>query len=208
MCDNTAQEEKTMAITEKELKKIKERFEKQNAKIIKLYRTSGNKALLEMLYLDSDNPEEVAEKFGISINLAVELVEKDKALKENPAAAMEEASRKDDGLYTKVFEFVASSGCEEPSVLAAEFGISEEEAESLLLEMKEKGDIASEDEKDSSEEAYDSEEETDAAFDFFENTDKIIEGICFLGDVIQDTSEKICDALDESVNRVLEHDFD
>ena len=38
--------------------------------------------------------------------------------------------------------------------------------------------------------------------------EKIIEGLCFIGDVIQDTSEKICDVLDDSFDRVIEHDFD
>ena len=131
-------------------------------------------------------------------------------------------------LYTKAFEYVASTGCEEPSVLAAEFGFSEEQAAELIKQMRENGDIACEDEDEKStdedetddfdeddldfeESDEDSEDDSDGDFDLvdlFKNPEKIIEGLCFLGDVIQDTSEKICDALDESVDRVMEHDFD
>ncbi|MBR0099454.1 MAG: hypothetical protein IJP90_07030, partial [Treponema sp.] len=57
----------------------------------------------------------------------------------------------------------------------------------------------------------DSDDDSDNDFnlvDLFKNPEKIIEGLCFICDVIQDTSEKICDVLDESVERVMEHDFD
>ena len=81
--------------------------------------------------------------------------------------------------------------------------------------MRENGDIASEDEyeesADTEEDESDSDEDSDSDFDLvdlFKNPEKIIEGLCFLGDVIQDTSEKICDALDESAERVMEHYFD
>ena len=71
---------------------------------------------------------------------------------------------------------------------------------------------ADEDETDDFEESdVDSEDDSDNDFDLvdlFKNPEKIIEGLCFLGEVIQDTSDKICDALDESVERVMEHDFD
>ena len=223
-----------MAITEKELKKIQERFEKQNELIMKTYKRFGEKSILEMLYLGSDNPEEVAEKFGISIEDAAELVEKDKAAKEDPIGTIEEASKKasaaianllgkseEHELYTKAFEYVASTGCEEPSVLAAEFGFSEEQAAELIKQMRENGDIAceDEDEKSTDEDETDDFEKSDEdsdddsdndldLVDLFKNPEKIIEGLCFLGDVIQDTSDKICDALDESVERVMEHDFD
>ena len=234
-------EEPIMAITEKELMKIRKRFEKQNELIMKTYRRFGDKSILEMLYLDSDDPEEVAEKFGISLEDAAELVEKDQAAKEDPIGTMEEASKKasaaianlfgkseEHELYTKAFEYVASTGCEEPSVLAEEFGISEDVAANLINQMRENGDIASEDEneesgdddesdyeesEDDSDENSDEDSDDDSDNDFdlvdlLKNPEKIIEGLCFLGEVIQDTSDKICDALDESVERVMEHDFD
>ena len=227
-------EEETMAITEKTLRQIRKDFDKHNEQVLKIYRHNGDKALLELLYLNSDNPEEVAEDFGISLEDACALVEKDKAAKADPIGTMQEASRKasaaianllgkseEHELYTKAFEYVVSTGCEESSVLAAEFRISEEEAEELLQQMRENGDIASEDEyeesadknesADTEEDESDSDEDSDSDFDLvdlFKNPEKIIEGLCFLGEVIQDTSEKICDALDESVERVMEHDFD
>lgn len=90
--------------------------------------------------------------------------------------------------------------------------------------MRENGDIASEDEYEESADENesadteetesddgDSDDDSDNDFnlvDLFKNPEKIIEGLCFIGDVIQDTSEKICDVLDESVERVMEHDFD
>lgn len=223
-----SKEELTMAITEKTLRKIRKDFDKHNERVLKIYRRNEDKALLELLYLNSDNPEEVAEDFGISIEDATELVEKDKATKEDPIGTMEEASRKasaaianllgkseEHELYSKAFEYVASTGCEEPSILAAEFGISEEQAAELINQMRENGDIASEDEyeesADTEEDESDADEDSDSDFDLvdlFKNPEKIIEGLCFIGDVIQDTSEKICDALDESAERVMEHDFD
>ena len=223
-----------MAITEKTIEEIRKDFDKHNEQVLKIYRRNGDKSLLELLYLNSDNPEEIAEKFEISIEDATALVEKDKSAKADPIGTMQEASRKasaaianllgkskEHELYNKAFEYVASTGCEESSVLAAEFRISEEEAEELLQQMRENGDIASEDEyeesadenesADTEEDESDSDEDSDRDFnlvDLFKNPEKIIEGLCFLGDVIQDTSEKICDALDESVDRVMEHDFD
>lgn len=223
-----------MAITEKTIEEIRKDFDKHNEQVLKIYRRNGDKSLLELLYLNSDNPEEIAEEFEISIENATALVEKDKAAKADPIGTMQEASRKasaaianllgkskEHELYNKAFEYVASTGCEESSVLAAEFRISEEEAEELLQQMRENGDIASEDEyeesadenesADTEEDESDSDEDSDSDFDLvdlFKNPEKIIEGLCFLGDVIQDTSEKICDALDESVDRVMEHDFD
>ncbi len=234
-------EEETMAITEKTLRQIRKDFDKHNEQVLKIYRRNGDKALLELLYLNSDNPEEVAEDFGISLEDACALVEKDKAAKADPIGTMQEASRKasaaianllgkseEHELYTKAFEYVASTGCEEPSVLAAEFGFSEEQAAKLIKQMRENGDIACEDEDEKSadedetddsdddesdfeESDEDSKDDSDDDFelvDLFKNPEKIIEGLCFLGEVIQDTSDKICDALDESVERVMEHDFD
>lgn len=227
-------EEQTMVITEKTIRQIRKDFDKHNEQVLKIYRRNGDKSLLELLYLNSDNPEEVAEEFEISIEDATALVEKDKSAKADPIGTMQEASRKasaaianllgkskEHELYNKAFEYVASTGCEESSVLAAEFRISEEEAEELLQQMRENGDIASEDEyeesadenesADTEEDESDSDEDSDSDFDLvdlFKNPEKIIEGLCFLGDVIQDTSEKICDVLDESAERVMEHDFD
>ena len=235
--NQASKEEVTMAITEKTLRQIRKDFDKHNEQVLKIYRRNGDKALLELLYLNSDKPEEVSEKFGISLEDARELVEKDKAAKANPIGTMQEASRKTSAaianllgrteeheLYTKAFEYVASTGCEEPAVLAAEFGLSEEQAAELLEQMRENGDIACEDESEKSAEenesdnteeteSYDEGSDDDSDIDFdlvelFKNPEKIIEGLCFLGDVIQDTSDKICDVLDESVERVMEHDFD
>ena len=221
-------EEETMAITEKTLRQIRKDFDKHNEQVLKIYRRNGDKALLELLYLNSDKPEEVAQKFGIGLEDARALVEKDKAAKADPIGTMQETSRKasaaianllgkseEHELYTKAFEYVASTGCEEPSVLASEFGFSEEQAAELIKQMRENGDIACEDEyeesADTEEDESDSDEDSDRDFnlvDLFKNPEKIIEGLCFLGEVIQDTSDKICDALDESVERVMEHDFD
>ena len=232
--NQASKEEQTMAITEKTIEEIRKDFDKHNEQVLKIYRRNGDKSLLELLYLNSDNPEEIAEEFEISIEDATALVEKDKAAKADPIGTMQEASRKasaaianllgkskEHELYNKAFEYVASTGCEESSVLAAEFRISEEEAEELLQQMRENSDIASEDEyeesadenesADTEEDESDSDEDSDRDFnlvDLFKNPEKIIEGLCFLGDVIQDTSEKICDALDESAERVMEHDFD
>lgn len=221
--NQASKEEQTMAITEKTIEEIRKDFDKHNEQVLKIYRRNGDKSLLELLYLNSDNPEEVAEEFGISLEDAASLVEKDKAAKADPIGTMQEASRKasaaianllgkseEHELYTKAFEYVASTGCEDPSVIADEFGISEEQAEELLQQMRENGDIACEDENEESD-YEDSDEDSDSDFDLvdlFKNPEKIIEGLCFIGDVIQDTSEKICDALDESAERVMEHDFD
>lgn len=220
--NQASKEEQTMAITEKSIEEIRKDFDKHNEQVLKIYRRNGDKSLLELLYLNSDNPEEVAEEFEINIEDATALVEKDKAAKADPIGTMQEASRKasaaianllgkseEHELYSKAFEYVASTGCEEPSILAAEFGISEEQAAELLHQMRENGDIACEDENEESD--YEDSDDSDNDFelaDLFKNPEKIIEGLCFLGDVIQDTSEKICDVLDESVERVMEHDFD
>ena len=246
-----------MAITEKIIRKIQKDFEKHNERVFKIFRRNGDKSLLDLLYVTSHNPEELAEKFGISVEEAERLIEKDKEVKADPVGAIEKASNEaaqaisrlfgkseEHELYDKVFEYVASSGCEELSVLAAEFGLTEEQAENLLRQMRENGDIACEDEDEKSadedgvsesddgdytddgdctdegdytddgdctdegDESCDSESEKDFYLgDLFHRPEKIIEGLCSLGDVIQETSEKICDALDESVERVLELDF-
>ena len=184
--NQASKEELTMAITEKTIEKIRKDFDKHNEQVLKIYRRNGDKALLELLYLNSDNPEEVAEEFGISIEDAAVLVEKDKAAKADPAGTIEEASRKASTAIKNIL------------------GRSEEEE-----------DPADEDESDESEEDEsdyeDFNDDTDEDFDLtdlFKNPEKIIEGLCFLGEVIQDTSEKICEVLDESAERVMEHDFD
>ena len=167
-----------MAITEKTIEEIKKDFNRHNEQVLKIYRRNGDKALLELLYLNSDNPEEVAEEFGISLEDATELVEKDKAAKADPVGTIEEASEKASAAIKNIF------------------GRSEEEE-----------DYADEDESD----YEDSDDDSDDDFDLvnlFKNPEKIIEGLSFLGEVIQDTSEKICDVLDESLDRVMEHDFD
>ena len=172
--NQASKEEQTMAITEKTIEEIRKDFDKHNEQVLKIYRRNGDKSLLELLYLNSDNPEEVAEEFEISIEDATALVEKDKAAKADPIGTMQEASRKasaaianllgkskEHELYTKAFEYVASTGCEESSVLAAEFRISEEEAEELLLQMRENGDIASEDEYEESADTEEDESDSD-----------------------------------------------
>lgn len=214
-----------MAITEKKLEKIRKGFEKSNSLVMKAYKLSGDTSLLEMLYLDSEDPNEVAEKFDIPLEVAEKLVEKDKAINENPSDAISDASEKISSafsmifgktekseLYDKAFEFVASSGKEDPEALAEALGISLEQAESLIEEMRSRGDIASEDESEDFEED-DTDDDSDDDFDdddinLSDFPEKIIEALSFVGDVIQDTSEKICDALDESVERIEEHDFD
>ncbi len=155
-----------MAISEKKLKQIKLGLDKTNKMILNLYKKSGDKALLEMLYLDSEDPREVAEEFDIPLDVAEELVEKDKALKAE---------------YLK-------------------------ESDSEADEDNDDENLEDEDSDDTDEDACD-----DSVFEFTGLSDlpeKIIEAVCFIGELIQDTSEKICDVLDESVERMQEHDFD
>ena len=218
-----------MAISEKKLKEIRKGFDKSNKLVMNLYRRNGDTSLLEMLYLNSDDTQEVADEFDIPLDIAEKLVERDKAIKENHLEAMSETSGKlfagisailgkseKSELYDKAFEFVASSGNEEPEALAEALEITVEQAEALIEEMRLHGDIASEDdgEEESEETANDESEDfdDDSDDDFDEDLsdfpEKVIEALAFVGDVIQDTSEKICDALDESVERIQEHDFD
>ena len=222
-----------MVISEKKLKEIRKGFNKSNRLVMNLYRKNGDTSLLEMLYLNSEDAEEVADEFDIPLDIAEKLVERDKAIKENPLEAMSETSGKlfagisvilgkpeKSELYDKAFEFVASSGNEEPEALAEALEITVEQASLLIEEMRLHGDIASEDvgEEESEETLNDESEDFDADSDddFDDDFDadlsdfpeKVIEALAFVGDVIQDTSEKICDALDESVERIQEHDFD
>ena len=218
-----------MAISEKKIKEIRKGFDKSNRLVMNLYRRNGDTSLLEMLYLDSENPQEVADEFDIPLEIAEKLVERDNAIKENPLEAMSETSGKlffffsailgkpeKSELYDKAFEFVASSGNEEPAALAEALEITVEQAEALIEEMRLHGDIASEDvgeeesEETSNDESEDFDDDSDDDFDadLSDFPEKVIEALAFVGDVIQDTSEKICDALDESVERIQEHDFD
>ena len=218
-----------MAISEKKLKEIRKGFDKSNRLVMNLYRRNGDVSLLEMLYLDSENPQEVADEFDIPLDIAEKLVERDKTIKENPLEAMTETSGKlfagisailgktgKSELYDKAFEFVASSGNEEPAALAEALEITVEQATSLIEEMRLHGDIASDDdgeeasEETANDESEDFNDDSDDDFDadLSDFPEKVIEALAFVGDVIQDTSEKICDALDESVERIQEHDFD
>ena len=218
-----------MAISEKKLKEIRKGFDKSNRLVMNLYRRNGDTSLLEMLYLDSEDAQEVADEFDIPLDIAEKLVERDKAIKENPLEAMSETSGKlfagisailgkpeKSELYDKAFEFVASSGNEEPAALAEALEITVEQATSLIEEMRLHGDIASDDdgeeesEETSNDESEDFDDDSDDDFDadLSDFPEKVIEALAFVGDVIQDTSEKICDALDESVERIQEHDFD
>lgn len=217
-----------MAISEKKLKEIRKGFDKSNRLVMNLYRRNGDTSLLEMLYLDSEDAQEVADEFDIPLDIAEKLVEHDKAIKENPLEAMSETSGKlfagisailgkpeKSELYDKAFEFVASSGNEEPVALAEALEITVEQATSLIEEMRLHGDIASDDDSEDYEEIVNDESEDfddysdeDCDPDLSDFPEKVIEALAFVGDVIQDTSEKICDVLDESVEKFQEHDFD
>ena len=176
-----------------------------------------------------EDPQEVADELDIPLDIAEKLVERDKAIKENPLEAMTETSGKlfagisailgktgKSELYDKAFEFVASSGNEDPESLAEALEISVEQASLLIEEMRLHGDIASEDdgEEESEEtsndesEDFDDDSDDDSDPDLSDFPEKVIEALSFVGDVIQDTSEKICDVLDESVEKFQEHDFD
>ena len=218
-----------MAISEKKLKEIRKGFDKSNGLVMNLYRRNGDTSLLEMLYLNSEDAQEVADEFDIPLDIAEKLVERDKAIKENPLEAMSETSGKlfagisailrkpeKSELYDKAFDFVASSGNEEPEALAEALEITVEQAVALIEEMRLHGDIASEDdgEEESEEtsndesEDFDDDSDDDSEPDLSDFPEKVIEALSFVGDMIQDTSEKICDILDESVEKFQEHDFD
>ena len=218
-----------MAISEKKLKEIRKGFDKSNKLVMNLYRRNGDSSLLEMLYLNSEDAQEVADEFDIPLEIAEKLVERDKAIKESPLEEMSETSGKlfagisailgkpeKSELYDKAFEFVASSGNEEPEALAEALEITVEQATSLIEEMRLHGDIASDDdgeeasEETANDESEDFDDDSDDDFDadLSDFPEKVIEAACFIGDVVQDVSEKICDVLDESVDRIQEHDFD
>ena len=219
-----------MAISEKKLKEIRKGFNKSNRLVLNLYRRNGDESLLEMLYLDSKDPQEVADEFDIPLGIAEKLIERDNAIKENPLESMADAYGKlfagissilgkteKSELYDKSFEIVTSSGNEESEALVESLGITVEQAGTLIEEMRLHGDIASVDDgeeesdetEDSNSEDFDDEDfDDDSDIDFPDSPEKVIEALSFVGDVIQDISEKICDTLDESVDRIQEHDFD
>lgn len=120
-------------------------------------------------------------------------------------------------LYEKAFEFVASSGNEDPAALAAEMNIGTEEAERFIHRMREQGDIASDDTATDTGTSEDTAYE-DAASQDTESSDAhsfgceipihvIEDALSFIGDVVAETGEKICDVLDESLEKVLSYDF-
>ena len=129
-------------------------------------------------------------------------------------------------LYTKAFECVAASGNEYVEDLAKRLQVSEEKASALIREMRRRGDIASSESGEADEESdftdnviddyyIDEEHTTDFAEDdtadfddvYVHPTQIIQDALSFIGDVVSDTSEKICDVLDESLEKVLNHDF-
>ena len=115
-------------------------------------------------------------------------------------------------LYEKVFEFVASSGNEDPAALAAEMNIGTEEAERFIHRMRVQGDIASDDTAadtgTSEDTAYEDAASSDAHSFGCEIPIHVIEdALSFIGDVVAETGEKICDVLDESLEKVLSYDF-
>lgn len=153
-----------MRINEKTLEKIKRRYEKQNKILIDRYKQSGNKTLLEVVFTDSQNAEEISNEFGISLEDAELIIESNEKLRKDAEAQMEAMKNQ-----------------------------NESETE--------------EDETDEDEEFSEDESESDSE-DFIDVSGKIIEALCFFGDVVQDASEKICDILDMSVDRINKFDFD
>ena len=95
-------------------------------------------------------------------------------------------------LYDKAFEFVASSGNEEPEALAEALEITVEQAEALIEEMRLHGDIASDDdgeeasEETANDESEDFDDDSDDDFDadLSDFPEKVIEALAFVGDVI------------------------
>lgn len=111
-------------------------------------------------------------------------------------------------LYQKAFEFVAASGNEDPAALAAEMNIGTEEAERFIHRMKEQGDIASDDTAyDEDAASQDTESSDDYSFAGEIPIHVIEDALSFIGDVVAETGEKICTVLDESLEKVLSHDF-
>ena len=180
-----------MAISEKKLKEIQKRLDKSNELVMELYRKNGDESLLEMLYLDSEDPQELADEFEIPLDVAERLVEKDKEIKETPVDSNDTESK---------LPFLNGISSILEAVKNADFmnGTKEDSAEASNEDSEE--DIEDEESEDASDDCGDS--------DLSDFPEKVIEAVCFIGEVIQDVSEKICDALDESVERIQEHDFD
>lgn len=110
-------------------------------------------------------------------------------------------------LYQKAFEFVAASGNEDPAALAAEMNIGTEEAERFIHRMKAQGDIASDDTAADADASQDTESSDDYSFVGEIPIHVIEDALSFIGDVVAETGEKICTVLDESLEKVLSHDF-
>ncbi len=154
-----------MGINEKTLRKIKRRYEKQNKILINRYKKSGNKTLLETVFTDIQNAEELSNEFGISLEDAELIIETN------------EKRRKDAEAQIEAMKNQSESETEEDETADEDEEFSEDDSES------------------------DSE-------DFIDVSGKVIEALCFFGDVVQDASEKICDILDMSVERINKFDFD
>lgn len=202
-----------MAITEKTMKEIQKGFEKHNEKVMNLYKKNGDKNILELLYLDSDDPDKIAENFGISREDAATLVEKDKSSKNESDDATEKASKYYYDAMKKIFQLTSIPMTESSQkMFDAMFGMFKDSEEKNDEEKDEKSDDEIEDETDDEEDDdSDDDEDSEEPFDFgdlFNIPEKIIEGLDFLGDLVEETSEKICDVLDEATDTLMEHDFD
>lgn len=163
-----------MGINKKTLEKIKRRYEKQNKILIDRYKQSGNTTLLEVVFTDSQNAEEISNEFGISLEDAWLIIESNEKLRKD-AEAQKESMKKQNESETD----------------SPDSKNDDEETETA----------------DEDEEFAEDDSETDSN-DFISVSGKIIEALCFFGDVVQDASEKICDILDMSVDRINKFDFD
>lgn len=169
-----------MGINEKTLNQIKRRYEKQNKILINRYKKSGNKMLLGLICTDSRNAEEISKEFGISLEDAKQIIESSLKLREDAEAKMEALKKQNESETDSPDSKSDDEDC-----------IDEEEAETA----------------DENEEYAEDNSESDSD-DFISVSGKIIETLCFFGDVVQDMSEKICDILDMSIERINEYDFD
>ena len=177
-----------MTDKEKELAKI---IARHNKGAEKLYEITGDKTVLESYHTDIRDPKIIAQKFGINEEDALDLIKKWEA---QNIGSKDECGEEE--LYTKAFEFVAA----------------------LIREMRKRGDIASsesdelddeDDFDDTVTDEYTDDDDTEDFDDVYVHPTQIIQdALSFIGDVVSDTSEKICDALDESLEKVLNHDFD
>lgn len=198
-----------MTDKEKELAKI---IARHNKGAEKLYEITGDKTVLESYHTDIRDPKIIAQKFGINEEDALGLIKKWEA---QSIGSKDECGEEE--LYTKAFEFVAESGNEYVEDLSKRLQISEEKASALIREMRKRGDIASsesdelddeDDFDDTVTDEYTDDDDTEDFDDVYVHPTQIIQdALSFIGDVVSDTSEKICDALDESLEKVLNHDF-